>query len=195
MIEKTIIITGASGKVGNAILKDLSGKDYKIIATYKSNKIKLKSKNIIIKKLDQSKELDISNLIKFISKKKLNLIGIINCGVLRPMKKGSKDNIKNWTKSILVNSNSSYLINKKFGDYFYNKKFGRIVHIGSIYSVVGPDFNLYKNENFELEPDYLYNKFGMVGLVKYFASKYGDKNVTVNIVSPGELNPINLTAL
>ena len=101
------------------------------------------------------------------------------------MKKGSKDNIKNWTKSILVNSNSSYLINKKFGDYFYNKKFGRIVHIGSIYSVVGPDFNLYKNENFELEPDYLYNKFGMVGLVKYFASKYGDKNVTVNIVSPG----------
>ncbi len=185
MSEKTIIITGASGKVGNAILKDLSYKSYKIIATYKSNKIKLKSKNIIIKKLDQSREQDITNLLKFISKEKLNLIGIVNCGVLRPMKKGSKDSIKNWTKSILVNANASYLINKKFGDYFYKKKFGRIVHIGSIYSVVGPDFNLYKNENFELEPDYLYNKFGMVGLVKYFSSKYGDKNVTVNMVSPG----------
>ncbi len=185
MKKNTILITGASGKVGSAILEDLCKKNFNIIATYNKNKIILKKNNLIIKKFDQSKEMQVLNLIKFINKNKLNLIGLVNCSVLRPMKKGSKDSFKNWTKSILINANSTYLINKKFGEYFVKKKFGRIIHIGSIYSLVGPDFNLYKNENFELEPDYLYNKFGMVGLTKYFASKYGKNNVTVNMVSPG----------
>ena len=74
---------------------------------------------------------------------------------------------------------------KYFCSYFKKKKFGRIINIGSIYSLIGPDFNLYKDENFELEPDYIYNKFGMLGLTKYFASKYGKENITVNMISPG----------
>ena len=86
---------------------------------------------------------------------------------------------------IVWSSNSTYLLSKYFCEYFKRKKFGRIIHIGSIYSSVGPDFKLYKNENFELEPDYLYNKFGMVGLTKYYASKYGENNITVNMISPG----------
>ena len=100
------------------------------------------------------------------------------------MKKGVSDSIKNWEKSIKINSNSIYLLNKLFCNYF-KKKFGRIINIGSIYSSIGPDFTLYKNENFELEPDYIYNKFGMVGLTKFFASKYGKDNITVNMISPG----------
>ena len=70
-----------------------------------------------------------------------------------------------------------------------------MIHIGSIYSSMGPDFKLYKNESFELEPDYLYNKFGMVGLTKYFASKYGEYNVTVNMISPGGVGQTNLVVL
>ena len=62
---------------------------------------------------------------------------------------------------------------------------GKIVNIGSIYGCVGPDFNIYKNESFELEPDYVFIKFGMVGITKFFASKYGKFNVLVNTISPG----------
>ena len=51
------------------------------------------------------------------------------------------------------------------------------------------DFNLYKNENFELEPDYMYNKFGMLGLTKYFIEIWKN-NVTVNMISPA-LQPNN----
>ena len=100
------------------------------------------------------------------------------------MKKGSNDSFRNWEKSIRVNANSIYLINNFFA-IILKKKFGRIINIGSIYSSIGPDFELYKGENFELEPDYIYNKFGMVGSTKYFASKYGKNNITVNMISPG----------
>ena len=121
MKKNTILITGASGKVGSAILEDLCKKNFYVIATYNKNKITIKKNNLIVKKFDQSKEMQVLNLIKFINKNKLNLVGLVNCSVLRPMKKGSKDSFKNWTKSILINANSTYLINKKFGEYFVKK--------------------------------------------------------------------------
>ena len=188
-MNKTILVTGASGKIGFEIFKELVSRNFNLIGTYSKNKIKIKKKNnsqkIYLKKFDQSNEKNIKDLLRFITKQKLNLVGVVNCSVLRPMKKGSNDTFKNWEKSIKINANSVYLLNKYFCSYFKKKKFGRIINIGSIYSLIGPDFNLYKDENFELEPDYIYNKFGMVGLTKYFASKYGKYNITVNMISPG----------
>ena len=187
--KSTILVTGASGKVGYEILKELIKKNFDVIGTYSKKKFEFTSTNldqqIYIKKFDQSKIKDIKNLVQFIKKKKLNLTGVVNCAVLRPMKKGSNDSFKNWEKSIKINSNSIYLLNNYFCNFFKKKNFGRIINIGSIYSSVGPDFKLYKDENFELEPDYIYNKFGMVGLTKYFASKFGKNNITINMVSPG----------
>ena len=187
--RNTILVTGASGKIGYEIFNELIQKNFDVIGTYSKKKIKFNLKNlnqkIFIKKFNQSNIKDVKNLIKFINKKKLNLTGVVNCAVLRPMKKGSNDTFKNWEKSIKINSNSIYLLNNYFCNFFKKKKFGRIINIGSIYSHIGPDFELYKGENFELEPDYIFNKFGMVGLTKYFASKFGKNNITVNMISPG----------
>ena len=187
--KNAILVTGASGKIGYEIFKELIDKNFDVIGTYSKKKIEIKPKNlnqkIFIKKFNQSSVKNIKNLIKFINKKKINLTGVVNCAVLRPMKKGSNDSFKNWEKSIKINSNSIYLLNSYFCNFFKKKRFGRIINIGSIYSHVGPDFELYKGENFELEPDYIFNKFGMVGLTKYFASKFGGDNVTVNMISPG----------
>jgi len=70
--KKTILITGASGKIGSEIFNDLSKKKYNVIATYFNKKIKINSskKNIIVKKLNQSNEKSIIGLINFIKKKK-----------------------------------------------------------------------------------------------------------------------------
>ena len=42
--------------------------------------------------------------------------------MLRPMKKGSNDSFKNWEKSIKINSNSIYLLNTYFCNFFKKKK-------------------------------------------------------------------------
>ena len=101
-IKDTILVTGASGKIGHEIFKELIDKNYNVIGTYSKKKFRFKSKNlhqkIYIKKFNQSNIKDIKNLIKFINKEKLNLRGVVNCAVLRPMKKGSKDSLKNWEK-------------------------------------------------------------------------------------------------
>ena len=90
-MNKTILVTGASGKIGFEIFKELVSRNFNLIGTYSKNKIKIKKKNnsqkIYLKKLDQSNEKNIKDLLRFISKQKLDLVGVVNCSVLRPMKK------------------------------------------------------------------------------------------------------------
>ena len=66
-MNKTILVTGASGKIGFEIFKELIDKKYNVIGTYSKNKIKVKNQNIdqeiFIKLLDQSKEKNIKQLI------------------------------------------------------------------------------------------------------------------------------------
>ena len=45
-MNKTILVTGASGKIGFEIFKELIDKKYNVIGTYSKNKIKVKNQNI-----------------------------------------------------------------------------------------------------------------------------------------------------
>lgn len=191
-IKKFIFLTGSNGKLGNSILKHLLNKNYNIISAYNKNFEKitplLKNYKEQIKMFhyEQHKETSNKKLLKFLQTNNIKLLAGINCSVTRPMKKGLDDSIKNWEKSILVNSSATFLFNKYLCNYFKKNNIkGKIVNIGSIYGSIGPDFNLYKNENFIIEPDYFYNKFGMHGLTKFFASKFGKNNINVNMISPG----------
>ena len=192
-MNKYILVTGSNGKIGNKIISSLLKTEYSVIATYNVNNNNLKKiiklnkfkKKLFIFKYRQHLIKDNIKLIKFIKKNKFNVKAAINSATIRPMKKGLKDSIANWEKSIKINSNMNYLFNKYMCQYFKEKGGGKIINIGSIYGVVGPDLNLYDGENFTLEPDYVYNKFALLGLTKYFASFYGKNRVLVNTISPG----------
>jgi len=192
-MRKFILITGSNGKIGSSIVKKLLKKNYNVIATYNEKKDRIskvlnknKSKdNFLLYKFRQEKIFEYKKFFNYLIKHKIELIAGINTAVIRPMKKGLKDSFFNWEKSIKVNSNLNFLFTKNLCDYFSKKGSGKVINIGSIYGSVGPDMNLYKNENFQLEPDYVYNKFALVGLTKYFASVYGKYKVNVNLISPG----------
>ena len=76
---------------------------------------------------------------------------------------------------------------KFFGEQMVKKKRGSIINIGSDLSVIAPNQKLYKSSynNYIKPVTYAVIKHGMVGLTKYFSSLYGEKNVRVNMVSPG----------
>ena len=119
-MNKTILVTGASGKIGSQIIKELIDKNFCVIGTY-LKKIKLKkflNQKFLPKNLINQKISDVKKLINFIAKENLDLRGVVNCAVLRPMKKGSNDSLQNWEKSIKVNSNAVYLLNDLFCKFF-----------------------------------------------------------------------------
>ena len=61
-----------------------------------------------------------------------------------------------------------------------------IINVSSMYGMVAPDFEVYKNSpSFINPPHYGAAKDGVIQLTKYFSSCLGPKQIRVNCVSPG----------
>ena len=97
--------------------------------------------------------------------------------------------IKTWNYELSVSLTGSYLMIKYFGEEMVKKGGGRIVNVGSDLSVIAPNQDIYKNtfSDFVKPVTYSVIKHGLLGMTKYYASLYADKNVNVNMLSPGPI--------
>ena len=177
--DKKILITGATGGIGNALVKKFNDLQGTILATgTKTDKLdEIKNKFSKVK----AKTFDISNHDKiedFIESASLELGGldvlVNNAGInVDNLSLRMKDD--EWKRVIDVNLNSTFLLTKYSIKKMLKTKFGRIVNITSI---VGHSGNLG-------QANYSASKAGIVGMSKSLAIEYAKKNITINCVSPG----------
>ena len=190
---KVALIIGGAGKIGSFIAEGYLEAGATVILASKNikklQKVKLQlekiSKNIFIEIVDQSSEKSVKNLLKNIKKNNHKIDILVNSGVSRPMKKFFHDSYEKWDESMKVNSRGLFLTTKYFGEEMSKNNKGSIINISSIYGLVGPDMNLYEGSDFETEPDYPFNKAGMIGYSRYLASYFSKNNVRVNVICPG----------
>ncbi|MBK9107157.1 MAG: SDR family oxidoreductase [Saprospiraceae bacterium] len=97
--------------------------------------------------------------------------------------------IEMWQKSFNVNVTGVYLCSQVFGSHMANRSGGSIINIASTYGVVGPDQQLYVDDqgiqNFYKSPAYPSTKAAVIGFTKYLAAYWGKNNVRVNALCPG----------
>ena len=175
-----IILTGATGGIGNSILETLVKAEANIVATgtndEKLNLIKNKYQSINVEKFDISKHNDIENFINKVSEKFEGKIDILfnNAGI-------TSDNLsirmkeEEWKKVIDINLTSTFLLSKNAVKKMLKNKKGKIINITS---VVGHTGNIG-------QANYTASKAGLVAMSKSFALEYGKKSINVNCVSPG----------
>ena len=177
--NKNILITGASGGIGNELVKKFVSLGGNVLGTgtktEKLDLLKKKYPNIKVKKFDI---VDHSRIEEFIDNVTLELGGldilINNAGT-------NKDNLslrmkdEEWKKVIDINLTSTFLLAKSSIKKMLKNKFGRIINITSI---VGHTGNLG-------QANYSASKSGIVGMSKSLAIEYAKKNITINCVSPG----------
>lgn len=65
------------------------------------------------------------------------------------------------------------------------EKGGSIVNLASIYGVVGPCDDIYKDTSLEMPDSYAAIKGGIISHSRCMATRFGKHNVRVNCVSPG----------
>jgi NAD(P)-dependent dehydrogenase (short-subunit alcohol dehydrogenase family) len=109
---------------------------------------------------------------------------LINNSVGRSMR-GFGDTLEAWQRSMEVNATGLFAISRAFLGPMMEAGAGSIVNIGSIQSVVAPDFGNYAGTSMTTPPDYHFHKHGMIGLTRYLAALGGPRGVRVNAVSPG----------
>ena len=178
--KNNIIVTGATGGIGNSIIKKLYDAGANILATGTKNEkleeLKKKFQNIQILKFDISQIDNLENFIEDATKQlggKLDCI-VNNAGITQD-NLAIRMSIDEWKKVINVNLTSTFLISK-FGikKMLKNKK-GKIINITS---VVGHTGNLGQT-------NYTASKAGIVAMSKSLAIEYAKKNINVNCISPG----------
>ena len=178
--DTNVILTGATGGIGNSILENLILTGANVLATgtneNKLNLINEKYKNVQTEKFDISNHSDIEN---FINKANDSLGGrvdvlINNAGITRDnLSIRMKD--EEWNKVIDINLTSTFLLSKNVIKKMLKSKKGKIINITSI---VGHTGNIG-------QANYTASKAGVVAMSKSLALEYGKKNINVNCISPG----------
>ena len=178
--NKNIIVTGASGGIGNAIVQNLYEKGANILASgtndKKLNDLQSKFKNIIIKKFDISKTDQIEQFINDATDMlKGNLDCIVNNAGVTQDNLAIRMSLDEWKKVIDINLTSTFLLSKFSIKKMIKNKSGKIINITSIVGHTG---------NFG-QSNYTASKAGIVAMSKSLALEYAKKNININCISPG----------
>ena len=178
--NKNIIVTGASGGIGNAIIKKLNEVGANIVASgtriEKLEELKKKYEKIKILKFDISQSKKIEEFIENATNELGgSLDGIINNAGVTQDNLAIRMSLEEWQKVININLTSTFLLSKFAIKKMLKNKSGKIVNITS---VVGHTGNLG-------QANYTASKAGIVAMSKSLAIEYAKKNININCISPG----------
>ena len=178
--NKNIIVTGASGGIGNSIIQKFSENGANILAsgtrTEKLEELKSKFKKIKILKFDISQS---DKIEKFIDDSSNELGGNIDCLVnnagITADNLAIRMSLEEWKKVLNINLTSTFLLSKFAIKKMLKNKTGKIINITS---VVGHTGNLGQT-------NYTASKAGIIAMSKSLAIEYAKKNININCISPG----------
>ena len=177
---KNIIVTGATGGIGNSIIKKLNQSSANILASgtriEKLEELRNKYENIKILKFDIAQSNKVEEFVEQASKElggKLDCV-VNNAGITQD-NLAIRMSIEEWQKVIDINLTSTFLMSKFVIKKMLKNKFGKIVNITS---VVGHTGNLG-------QANYTASKAGIIAMSKSLAIEYAKKNITINCISPG----------
>ena len=183
---KTVLVTGASGGIGNAICKTFAENEYFVSAQYNSNKNSLNclkeqlNKNnlgdyLSLYKADFCSTFGAENLYKEVIRD-FNHIDVLVCNAGIDLYKLTQDTtIDEWRKLFAVNTESAFILSKLCLEQMISRGKGKIIFVSSVWGVAGGS----------LETAYSASKSALIGYTKALAKEVGGSGINVNCVCPG----------
>jgi 3-oxoacyl-[acyl-carrier protein] reductase len=183
--NKTALVTGASGGIGEACAKLLNELGAHVIISG-TNEAKLKELAKSLNEKHTIKTCDLRNskaceqLIE--SCEKIDIL-VCNAGI-------TKDNLiikmteEDFDDVINVNLKAAFILNKAAVRKMMRERYGRIINISSVVAFSG-------NAG---QCNYTASKAGLIGMSKSLAQEVASRGITVNLVAPGFIET-NMTAV
>jgi 3-oxoacyl-[acyl-carrier protein] reductase len=172
---KKVLITGATGAIGEACARYFSDNGYFVYIHYHSNQAKAEALakelgNAEIVKFDIASSEDVKSALKDIEVDVL----VNNAGKTKDKLFFWMDN-NDWEDIIQTNLNGTFYVTKALLPSMQKKKNGAIINIASVAGVVG-------NAG---QANYAASKGGMISMSKSLAIEVARHNIRVNCVVPG----------
>jgi NAD(P)-dependent dehydrogenase (short-subunit alcohol dehydrogenase family) len=207
---KVAIITGGAGTLGEMhaeiiadaggipILADLDGKT----AQEKAQKISQQYHvNALGVKTDITNPDDVQKLLHFVLQKYKRVDILINNAANNPKVSAAQSEtewsrleyfpLERWNKDIAVGLTGAFLCSQIIGTEMAKQGSGVILNISSDLGLIAPDQRLYQKPHLSEEKQpvkpvsYPVVKAALIGLTRYLATYWADKNIRVNSLSPG----------
>lgn len=95
-----------------------------------------------------------------------------------------------WMGDIAVGLTGAFLCSKVFGKAMEDQQRGVVLNISSDLGIIAPDQRIYRKDGVKEEDQtikpvtYSVIKHGLLGLTKYLATYWADKNIRVNAICP-----------
>lgn len=199
--EKVVVLTGASGLIGKVIAKALSEQRCNLVAIdlHIHDDFDESESNIFTLKCNITDKSDLEAAYKKIIDKYGRIDALVNLAAIDDkfsaeseileMTKFENYPLEMWDTSINVNLTGTFLCCQIFGKAFVKNNKGSIINVASTYGLVGPDQNLYVDNNglqsFYKSPAYPSTKGAIANFSRYLASYWGKNNIRVNTLCPG----------
>ena len=208
--KKIVVITGAAGLLGRKhaeaiaayggtpVLLDLSQKKVDDLAVQLNDMYDVNTSGFVV---DITKESQVKRNLDLLIERYGKIDGLVNNAANNPkVEDNSEKNFSRlenfpldvWNQDIAVGLTGAFLCAKYYGyQISQNPNGGSIVNISSDLGVMAPDQRLYAEEGVvdnrqNVKPvSYSIVKSGMIGLTRYLATYWAEKNVRCNAMCPG----------
>mgnify|MGYP003324616415 FL=1 len=174
---KTVLVTGATRGIGNAIAKEFKKNNFSVIGTAKSESgvDTIQEQNIKGYVLDLNSKDSINSFWGKLENddQKISVL-INNAGITR-------DNIvlrmsdEEWSDIMNVHLYGTFQLSKRVLKMMLKEKYGRIINISSASASIG-------NRG---QSNYAAAKAGVEAFTKSLAKEVGKRDITINAVAPG----------
>jgi len=190
--NKTIAITGACGRIGLSLAREVIKNNGKVILgdIISPNEPLnfLTESNSHYVQTDLTKPDSMQRFIECGIKKFKKIDAAVHCAYPRSKQWGTKfedlqlDCLSEDFKNQL---GSAIIFSQKIIKYFMQIGGGNLIHISSIQGLASPKFEHYEGLGMTSPIEYSAIKSGIISTTKYLAKYYKNKNIRVNCVSPG----------
>lgn len=172
-----IILTGASGGIGRAILPALSKLDH-VTAVYHSKQPDIASlERVTLQQIDLTSEHEVNDFA-IQMKDKLSRITLVHAAALSRDSLAAKLDINDWDQAINVNLRGDFLLTRAMLMPMIAEKWGRVIHISSVAGMRGVPGTL----------AYSTAKTGLLGMSRVLANEYARFGITSNVLVAGYFN-------
>ena len=177
--NKKILITGATGGIGNALVEKFYNFGSSIIATgtnpTKLENLKKRYASINTEQFKLDHHDKIEDFIDRVHNKLEGLDILVNNAGITLDNLSIRLSSDNWKKVLDINLTSTFLMCKFAIKKMLKNKKGKIINITSIVAHTG-------NVG---QANYSASKAGIIGFTKSLAIEYAKKNININCISPG----------
>lgn len=192
---KTILIAGAGGLLGSQLVSAILQQEARVIAVDISLEsmerqltklgVDISCEKLVLTDLDITNETSVKTFFSELGQ----VEGAVNATYPRNKTYGNHFfdvSLESFNENITLHLGSTFLFTQQCAAYFkkHNSPFS-LVNISSIYGVVAPKFEVYKNTRMTTPVEYAAIKSAILHLNKYVAAYVNDSRFRINSVSPG----------